>query len=116
MKRILPFKEFKKGKVRDIYDVGEHLLLIVTDRISFKAHPSGDEVYKNSTLTTASAPNGTNIITVSDPGGIVAGDTIAITQTSMGGTDETEIKTVQDVTGNIPQRIQHHVVSIVVQN
>lgn len=30
----LPFKEFKKGKVRDIYDVGEHLLLIVTDRIS----------------------------------------------------------------------------------
>lgn len=30
----LPFKEFKKGKVRDIYDVGDHLLLIVTDRIS----------------------------------------------------------------------------------
>jgi len=30
----LPFKVFKKGKVRDIYDVGEHLLLIVTDRIS----------------------------------------------------------------------------------
>jgi len=30
----LPFKEFKKGKVRDIYDVGENLLLIVTDRIS----------------------------------------------------------------------------------
>ena len=33
-KAKLPFKEFKKGKVRDIYDVGEHLLLIVTDRIS----------------------------------------------------------------------------------
>jgi len=30
----LPFKEFKKGKVRDIYDVGDYLLLIVTDRIS----------------------------------------------------------------------------------
>ena len=30
----LPFKEFKKGKVRDIYDVGDRLLLIVTDRIS----------------------------------------------------------------------------------
>lgn len=30
----LPFKPFKKGKVRDIYDVGENLLLIVTDRIS----------------------------------------------------------------------------------
>ncbi|MDG6218599.1 MAG: phosphoribosylaminoimidazolesuccinocarboxamide synthase [Candidatus Thermoplasmatota archaeon] len=30
----LPFKQFKKGKVRDIYDIGEQLLLIVTDRIS----------------------------------------------------------------------------------
>lgn len=30
----LPFDVFKKGKVRDIYDVGDHLLLIVTDRIS----------------------------------------------------------------------------------
>jgi phosphoribosylaminoimidazole-succinocarboxamide synthase len=30
----LPFKVFKKGKVRDIYDVGDQLLLIVTDRIS----------------------------------------------------------------------------------
>ncbi len=30
----LPYKPFKKGKVRDIYDVGENLLLIVTDRIS----------------------------------------------------------------------------------
>jgi phosphoribosylaminoimidazole-succinocarboxamide synthase len=30
----LPLKEFKKGKVRDIYEVDDHLLLIVTDRIS----------------------------------------------------------------------------------
>lgn len=30
----LPLKEFKKGKVRDIYDVNDKLLLIVTDRIS----------------------------------------------------------------------------------
>ena len=30
----LPFKEFKKGKVRDIYEVDDNLLLIVTDRIS----------------------------------------------------------------------------------
>ena len=30
----LPFKVFKKGKVRDIYDIDEMLLLIVTDRIS----------------------------------------------------------------------------------
>ena len=30
----LPFKEFKKGKVRDIYEVDDKLLLIVTDRIS----------------------------------------------------------------------------------
>jgi len=30
----LPFNEFKKGKVRDIYEVDDKLLLIVTDRIS----------------------------------------------------------------------------------
>jgi phosphoribosylaminoimidazole-succinocarboxamide synthase len=30
----IPFKEFKKGKVRDIYEVKDKLLLIVTDRIS----------------------------------------------------------------------------------
>jgi phosphoribosylaminoimidazole-succinocarboxamide synthase len=30
----LPLKEFKKGKVRDIYEVDDRLLLIVTDRIS----------------------------------------------------------------------------------
>ncbi len=30
----LPFKEFKKGKVRDIYEVDDNLLLIVTDRVS----------------------------------------------------------------------------------
>jgi len=30
----LPLKVFKKGKVRDIYDINDSLLLIVTDRIS----------------------------------------------------------------------------------
>ena len=30
----LPFKKFKKGKVRDIYEFNDNLLLIVTDRIS----------------------------------------------------------------------------------
>ncbi len=30
----LPLKSFKKGKVRDVYDLGDKLLLIVTDRIS----------------------------------------------------------------------------------
>ena len=30
----LPLKVFKKGKVRDVYDVDDSLLLIVTDRIS----------------------------------------------------------------------------------
>ncbi len=30
----LPLKEFKKGKVRDIYELDDSLLLIVTDRIS----------------------------------------------------------------------------------
>ena len=30
----LPFRIFKKGKVRDVYEVGDKLLLIATDRIS----------------------------------------------------------------------------------
>jgi phosphoribosylaminoimidazole-succinocarboxamide synthase len=30
----LPLKVFKKGKVRDIYETDDHLLLVVTDRIS----------------------------------------------------------------------------------
>ena len=30
----LPLKVFKKGKVRDIYDINDSLLLIVTDRVS----------------------------------------------------------------------------------
>ena len=34
IKTDLPLKAFKKGKVRDVYDLGNKLLLIVTDRIS----------------------------------------------------------------------------------
>ena len=30
----LPFPSFKKGKVRDVYDLGERLLIVSTDRIS----------------------------------------------------------------------------------
>jgi phosphoribosylaminoimidazole-succinocarboxamide synthase len=30
----LPFRKFKRGKVRDIYDLGDKLLLVSTDRIS----------------------------------------------------------------------------------
>ena len=30
----LPFPVFRRGKVRDVYDLGEHLLLVATDRIS----------------------------------------------------------------------------------
>jgi phosphoribosylaminoimidazole-succinocarboxamide synthase len=30
----LPFKVFSKGKVRDTYDLGDHLLMVATDRIS----------------------------------------------------------------------------------
>jgi phosphoribosylaminoimidazole-succinocarboxamide synthase len=33
-KANLPFELYKKGKVRDIYTIGEQLLIIVTDRIS----------------------------------------------------------------------------------
>ncbi len=30
----LPFTTFRRGKVRDVYDLGEHLLIVATDRIS----------------------------------------------------------------------------------
>ncbi len=30
----LPFPVFRRGKVRDVYDLGEHLLIVATDRIS----------------------------------------------------------------------------------
>jgi len=30
----LPFKVFRKGKVRDVYDLGDNLLMVATDRIS----------------------------------------------------------------------------------
>lgn len=30
----LPFPAYRKGKVRDVYDLGEHLLIVATDRIS----------------------------------------------------------------------------------
>ena len=33
-KTDLPLKVFKKGKVRDVYETNDELLLIVTDRIS----------------------------------------------------------------------------------
>ena len=33
-KTNLPLKAFKKGKVRDVYETNDELLLIVTDRIS----------------------------------------------------------------------------------
>ncbi len=34
LKTSLPFALFKKGKVRDVYDLGERLLVVSTDRIS----------------------------------------------------------------------------------
>ena len=30
----LPFPAFRRGKVRDVYDLGSRLLLVATDRIS----------------------------------------------------------------------------------
>ena len=30
----LPFPVFRRGKVRDVYDLGDRLLLVATDRIS----------------------------------------------------------------------------------
>lgn len=34
----LPFPIFRRGKVRDVYDLGEHLLIVATDRISAFDH------------------------------------------------------------------------------
>ena len=48
----LPFKVFKKGKVRDVYEVDNNLLLIVTDRISAFDYILGDPIpYKGVCLT-----------------------------------------------------------------
>ncbi|KAA0009611.1 MAG: phosphoribosylaminoimidazolesuccinocarboxamide synthase, partial [Thermoplasmata archaeon] len=33
-KTELPFKLFKRGKVRDIYEIDDNLLIVATDRIS----------------------------------------------------------------------------------
>jgi len=30
----LPFRLFRRGKVRDVYDLGDKLLIVATDRIS----------------------------------------------------------------------------------
>ena len=32
------FKPFKEGKVREVYDIGENLILVATDRISAFDH------------------------------------------------------------------------------
>lgn len=34
LKTDLPFPRFRSGKVRDVYDLGDHLMLVTTDRIS----------------------------------------------------------------------------------
>ena len=48
----LPLKIFKKGKVRDIYDINDSLLLIVTDRISAFDYVLPDPIpYKGVCLT-----------------------------------------------------------------
>ncbi len=48
----LPFKVFKKGKVRDVYEVDNNLLLIVTDRISAFDYVLEDPIpYKGVCLT-----------------------------------------------------------------
>ena len=34
----LPLKVFTRGKVRDVYDLGENLLIVASDRISAYDH------------------------------------------------------------------------------
>lgn len=52
----LPLKRFSKGKVRDVYDLGENLLIVATDRISAFDYilPSGIP-HKGEVLTGLSA-------------------------------------------------------------
>ena len=51
-KTNLPFKIFKKGKVRDVYEVNDNLLLVVTDRISAFDYVLPDPIpYKGVCLT-----------------------------------------------------------------
>jgi len=40
----LPFKLFKRGKVRDIYDLNGKLLMVATDRISAFDHVLPDPI------------------------------------------------------------------------
>ena len=48
----LPFKVFKKGKVRDVYEFDDNLLLVVTDRISAFDYVLPDPIpYKGVCLT-----------------------------------------------------------------
>src|SRR5262245_44438277 len=35
---VLPFKIFTRGKVRDVYDLGDKLLIVASDRISAYDH------------------------------------------------------------------------------
>ena len=38
IKKMQEFKPFKEGKVREVYDIGENLILVATDRISAFDH------------------------------------------------------------------------------
>ena len=38
IKKKQEFKPFKEGKVREVYDIGENLILVATDRISAFDH------------------------------------------------------------------------------
>lgn len=52
----LPFPVFKKGKVRDVYDLNDHLLLVMTDRISAFDYVLPDVIpYKGICLTQLSS-------------------------------------------------------------
>jgi len=44
MADTLPFPLFIRGKVRDVYDLGEHLLLVASDRISAFDHVLGSPI------------------------------------------------------------------------
>ncbi len=48
----LPAKILNKGKVRDIYEVDHHLLLVATDRISACCFTKSDSIKRRMSYTT----------------------------------------------------------------
>ena len=52
IKKMQEFKPFKEGKVREVYDIGENLILVATDRISAFDHILKNKITDNGAILT----------------------------------------------------------------